>query len=288
MLRIKIFCRSFNLRLYRLSKGLYESWGFPCVRLTDQSADGYFHTMLQDTECDIAINVDEDCFITSKQNVLELVNFVVDNNIANAGCPDGGAYTPRGTNPLVTNPFFNVFNLNLIRAHYSKEAVKQFDYIAHRDEMEAAYPNKMLYEGRNFSFDIRDTEPYYPFFLWLAYTEKTLYLPSKPHPDRRTTILCNHEGKEMCRHTWYARFYSVPTIIVKTIQRSASKQKQRIDAVIKESYEKAGIALPVFSWRDQCAFALNSIVRWIIKVPQRILGWPAKIKKKIFQRKQHG
>ena len=40
--RIKIFCRSFDLRLYRLSKGLYESWGYPCIRLTDQTADGYF------------------------------------------------------------------------------------------------------------------------------------------------------------------------------------------------------------------------------------------------------
>ena len=35
--RIKIFCRSFDLRLYRLSKGLYESWGYPCIRLTDQT-----------------------------------------------------------------------------------------------------------------------------------------------------------------------------------------------------------------------------------------------------------
>ena len=27
--RIKFFCRSFDLRLYRLSKGLYESLGYP-------------------------------------------------------------------------------------------------------------------------------------------------------------------------------------------------------------------------------------------------------------------
>ena len=280
-LRIKIFCRSFNLRLYRLSKGLYENWGYPCVRLTDQSADGYFHTMLQDTECDIAINVDEDCFITSKQNLMSLVDFVVANNIANAGCPDGGAYVPRGTNPLVTNPFFNVFNLNLIRAHYSKDAVKQFDYMAHKKELEASYPKQMLYEGRKYRFNVTDAEPYYPFFLWQAYTTKTFYLPSKPHPDGWTTILCNQEGKEMCRHTWLARFYSVPTIVVKTMQPSAGKQKQRIDAVIKEAYEKAGEALPIFTWRDNCSFIFNSIVRWIIKVPQRIMGWPAKIRKKI-------
>ena len=64
--RIKIFTRSFDLRLYRLSKGLFCDWKdaegnpIPCVRLTDQTADGYFYTMLRDTECDVAINVDED------------------------------------------------------------------------------------------------------------------------------------------------------------------------------------------------------------------------------------
>ena len=137
-LRIKIYCRSFDLRLYRLSKGLYESWGFPCVRLTDQSADGYFHTMLQDTECDIAINVDEDCFICDKQAVLRLVEYVVAHGYANAGCPDGASWVPRGGNPLVTNPFFNVFDLRLIREKYSREAVATFDYKAHRAEMEAA------------------------------------------------------------------------------------------------------------------------------------------------------
>ena len=63
--RIKIFTRSFDLRLYRLAKGLFCDWKdaegrpIPCVRLTDQSADGYFFTMLKDTDCDVAINIDE-------------------------------------------------------------------------------------------------------------------------------------------------------------------------------------------------------------------------------------
>ena len=107
-LRIKFFCRSFDLRLYLLSKGLYESLGYECVRLTDQSADGYFYTMLKDNSCDIAINVDEDCFITNPDAVFSLVEYVIENGIANAGCPDGGGAVPRGANPIVTNPFFNI------------------------------------------------------------------------------------------------------------------------------------------------------------------------------------
>lgn len=282
--RIKIFCRSFNLKLYRLSKGLYESWGYPCVRLTDQTADGYFRTMLKDTDCDIAINVDEDCFITSKDAVMQLVDYVVANQIANAGCPDGGVWVRRGGNPLVTNPFFNVFNLNILREKYSRKAENTFNYEAHKQQMADAYPKDMFYEGRTYNFDQVDREPYYPFFLWQAYYTKTLYLHSKLHPDGWTTILYNQQGQEICRHTWLARFYSVPSWIVSTFQSAAGKQKQRIDNVIHESYEMAGVTLPSFTFRDKCAFGWNKIVRWVIKVPQRIAGWPKKLKNKMQQR----
>lgn len=282
--RIKIFCRSFDLKLYQLSKGLYESWGFPCVRLTDQTADGYFYTMLKDTECDIAINVDEDCFITNKEAVLSLVEYVVENGIANAGCPDGGSWVPRGANPLVTNPFFNVFNLNLIREKFSKMAVCDFTYTAHKKEMMAVYPKNMLYAERKWNFDWIDYEPYYPFFLWQAYATKTLYLPNKRHEDGWTTILYNLNGEEMCRHTWFARFYSVPAFVVRHWQPSAGAQQERINHIIDEAYAMCGMEKPVFGWKDECAFVGNKIIRWMIKVPQRIAGWPKKIRKKWMKR----
>ena len=278
-MRIKIFCRSFDLKLYRLSKGLYESWGYPCVRLTDQTADGYFRTMLADKDCDIAINVDEDCFITSREAVMALVDYVVANNIANAGCPDGGAWVPRGSNPLVTNPFFNVFNLNLLREQYSREAEKSFDYATHKQQMIDAYPKAMLLSDRPYDFNPADHEPYYPFFLWQAYHTKTLYLSNSRHADRWTTILYNQNGAEMCRHTWLARFYSVPSWIARNFQKNVGKQQQRIDNIIREAYEMAGVQMPVFTFRDRCAFIGNKIVRWLIKVPQRIAGWPAKLRK---------
>lgn len=279
--RIKIFCRSFDLKLYQLSKGLYESWGFPCVRLTDQTADGYFYTMLRDKECDIAINVDEDCFITNKDAVMSLVEYVVEKGIANAGCPDGGGWTPRGANPIVTNPFFNVFNLNLIREKFSKQAVRDFSYATHREEMMTAYPKEMLYAERKWDFERIDYEPYYPFFLWQAYNTKTYYLPSKRHSDGWTTILYNHEGNEICRHTWLARFYSVPAFVVRHWQPNAGKQQERINHVIDEAYALQGLSKPLFGWKDEVAFVGNKIIRWMIKIPQRIAGWPHKIQKKL-------
>ena len=89
--RIKIFTRSFDLRLYRLAKGLFCDWKdaegnpIPCVRLTDQTADGYFYTMLRDKDCDIAINVDEDAFIVDHQAVLALVDTLLEGGYALVG-----------------------------------------------------------------------------------------------------------------------------------------------------------------------------------------------------------
>lgn len=280
LLRIKFFCRSFDLRLYRLSKAFYEELGYPCVRLTDQSADGYFYTMLADTDCDIAINVDEDCFITDPQAVFDLVDYVVANGYANAGCPDGGRESLRSGNPLVTNPFFNVFDLRLIRTKFSRETVKAFRYAEHKAAMIAAYDVDSL--GKNYTFDRPEIiEPYYQFFLWLAANFRTLYLMPKRHSDGTSTLLYDPQGRQLCAHSWLSRFYSVPSVVVRLFQHSAGKQKARIDALIHESAAQRGgeVVLPQEHWYDTLHFAADKCVRWIIKVPQRIAAWPAKYRR---------
>ena len=72
--RVKFYTRSFSLELYEQAKHLFEGAGYPCVRLTDQTADGYFFTMLADTDCDVAINVDEDAYIEDLEAVLDLAD----------------------------------------------------------------------------------------------------------------------------------------------------------------------------------------------------------------------
>lgn len=276
---IKFFCRSFDLRLYRLSKAFYEGLGFPCVRLTDQSADGYFYTMLADTDCDIAINVDEDCFITDPQAVLDLVDYVVANGYANAGCSDGGQHMRAG-NPIVTNPFFNIFDLRLIRTKFSREAVQAFRYADHKEAMIAAFDTTSL--GGRYTFDRpKIIEPYYQFFLWLAANFRTLYLTPQRHHDGISTLLYDPQGRQLCAHSWLSRFYSVPSGVVRIFQPSAGKQKARIDALIHESAAQRGgeVVLPKEHWYDTLHFAADKCVRWIIKVPQRIAAWPAKYRR---------
>lgn len=263
--RIKIFTRSFDLRLYRLAKGLFCDWKdaegrpIPCVRLTDQSADGYFYTMLRDTSCDIAINVDEDAFIVDPQAVLSLVDTLFEGGYANIGYSDGDPATT-GRDRVVTNPFFNVLNLQLIRTRFDKkELVSRLD----------------------------DREPYYPFFHWLAATFPTLYLPARRHADGITTVALNQQENVICLHTWFSRFYSMPSWIVRRIEPSQGMQKARIDAIIREAYAKRQMPLPHFGTGDRLAFAANKVLRWLIKIPQRVSRWPYKLKRKLLRRKQN-
>ena len=279
MERIKIFTRSFDLRLYRNAKGLFDMLDVPVVRLTDQSADGYFYTILKDKECDIAVNIDEDAFLTDPDAMFRLITYVVDNGYANAGCPDGGGFCPRAANPIVTNPFFNILNLKLIRTKYDRKAIKEFSYKEHKEEMTKLFPKERL--ETKYDFDRVDQEPYYPFFLWLAYNFKTLYLPSQRHEDGMTTILKDLDGNMLCLHTWFARFYTTPTWIVKFVDSKRGMQKKRIDAVIDQAYSIRGIERSVFGFSDRLTFIGNKIIRWIIKVPQRVSRWPYKLKKKI-------
>jgi hypothetical protein len=252
-MRVKVFTRSFDLRLYRLSKGLFEQFGWPTVRLTDQSADGYFYTMLKDTDCDIAVNIDEDAFITDIQAVKDLVDRIEAEGWANIGYSDGDDATT-GRNKIVTNPFFNIFNVNLIRTKFDRKLMVR---------------------------SLDDYEPYCAFFYWLAKEFKTLYLPARKHPDGITTIALDESGRMVCLHTWFSRFYSMPGWLVRKIEPTQGMQKARIDAIIHEAYAIRGLEVPTFGFADKVAFFTNKLVRWTIKIPQRISRWPYKIRKKL-------
>ena len=255
-IRIKFFCRSFNKELYLLSRGLYEQAGYPCVRLTDQTADGYFYTMLEDESCDIAINVDEDCFITDLDAVLALARKAHAEGWVNIGCSDAGEGVPRKGSPEVTNPFFNIFNLHEIRKAWN----------AYRLVPEL---RRDCYKGK---------EPYYNFFLWLVRTfpGRTLYLDNVRHADGLTTRL------DCCLHTWFARQYH-PGLLTRLFEGNDVKDvnhRKRIDAIIDEAYARRGLSRPSFSFVQRLGFQFDEMCRWTIKVPQRVAGWPRKIKNK--------
>lgn len=259
--RIKFFCRSFNKELYLLSRGLYEQAGYPCVRLTDQAADNYFYKMLEDEECDIAINVDEDCFITDLDAVLALATRVEKEKWINAGCSDAGVGVPRNGDPVVTNPFFNIFNLHEIRKSWN------------------AY--RLLPELKKDAY--KGIEPYYNFFYWMVETfpNRTLYLDNTRHADTITTQLYSNQ-QLLCLHTWFARLFkvSVFTRLFEGNDRKDVNHQLRINTIINSAYQIRGIKRPVFGPLERIGFTIDEMIRWSIKVPQRVANWPKKLKRR--------
>lgn len=262
--RVKIFTRSFSPELYTYSRGLFHQ-EIPIVRLTDQTADGYFFTMLEDENCDIAINIDEDAFITDWDPILELAEYVASNNLVNAAAPDAGPGCPRKHNPIVTNPFFNVLNLKLIRTKYTtpKEVLK-FSYESHREELVAKFPQSLL-ETLEYDLDCIDFEPYYPFFFWLAYHFDTLYLPAERHPDGFSSILYDHQGRPFCLHSWFARKFKVQKF-----------HTRRIFSLINEAYTARQLQMPTFTAEERMGHFGELIVRYARKAVSRIMNWPHK------------
>lgn len=304
--RVKFFTRSFSLELYRLSSRLYVDAGLPCVRLTDQTADGYFCTMLNDSECDVAINVDEDCFITDLDAVLSLADWTLGQGYVNAGCSDAALGCPRGGNAMVTNPFFNVFDLAQIRARWESgktpALLKAFAYEQCREALTESFEQQMSRQKHqqgfgketireNLRLEVKRAEPYYNFFFWLMsnFPGKTFYLNNVRHADGLTTIVRkmdvrNNEAAvtdSLALHTWYARFFHPsPLSYLFEGQKGKRQHTDRIDAIINSAYEIRGIQRPHFAIDDYLAFAWNGVVRWSIKVPQRIAGWPDKLKRR--------
>ncbi len=262
--RVKIFTRSFSPELYTYSRGLfYEE--IPIVRLTDQTADGYFFTMLEDESCDIAINIDEDAFITDWNPILELVEYVASNNLVNAAAPDAGPGCPRRHNPIVTNPFFNVLNLKLIRTKYTTpKEIQKFSYESHREELVAKFPQSLL-ETLEYDLDCIDFEPYYPFFFWLAYHFDTLYLSAERHSDGFSSILYDHQGRPFCLHSWFARKFKVQKF-----------HTRRIFSLINEAYTARKLQMPTFTAEERMEHFGELIVRYARKAVSRIMNWPHK------------
>jgi len=84
-------------------------------------------------------------------------------------------------------------------------------------------------------------------------------------------------------HSWLARFYNVPGFFVKYWQKDAGKQKQRIDSLIDEVYGLRGFQRPHLTRCNHLQFVFDELLRWSIKIPQRIVGWPKKLRKRIKQ-----
>lgn len=174
-LKIKAYTRSMNDEYFGLMRSLLPAdlEHERCQQFHEWwQAKDYIHHVLQ-SDADIVINIDEDCFVYNWEFVTTLIAAMLTRGNTHAGMPDRHLSCHRFNLYTVQNPFFNVFNMAEIRKFYT---------------------------GTMQTTDQQNIEPYNSIFLELAFFGRPLYLPAKDHADGITTDLL-----ALALHTWYSR-----------------------------------------------------------------------------------
>jgi hypothetical protein len=198
--RVKVFTRSINDELYAVSSSLVPP-GWPRERVLGTTPMSYLEHVVADRSADVAVNVDEDAYVTDPAALEELVAFALDRGFANVGVPDGGMVPHRDFNPVTTNPFFNIFDLVQLRSLHKPGIY--VDAPTDGPEAAALVPGNL----RSDRYRMGEHESYDPFFSWIAANFTVLYLQTREHPDGISTVVLDHLGRPFLTHTWYAREY---------------------------------------------------------------------------------
>lgn len=165
------------------------------------------------------IHIDEDFFITSKDEVLKVINKMEDNNIDLMGCPDGYHHF-RGANTVAINTFFMIgrvddvkrINIDLKSAKYQLGTSDNKTYnwfntlgISFRDDYKNDFNYRFEYQGGS-NFE-NDHEPYYA-FLWTMKEMRCKFDYLYPHFDERfksTNPRLEKDSDDIGIHMWYTR-----------------------------------------------------------------------------------
>jgi hypothetical protein len=153
------------------------------------------------------IHIDEDCFLQSRQEVINIIDKLEQTNSCLAGVPDAH-FALRGFNEVALNAFFMVGDLKKLKKIFSNKKWRNSRFNK-KWISEVKYDYKVSTKARNTTY-----EPYYVIF-WaiLNANEKLLYL--YPHDDFQfanqenripaTTVKLLPNTSNICTHMWYLR-----------------------------------------------------------------------------------
>lgn len=212
-MNIKIVTNYQSDELYSISKSFYEDLEYEKIGINGSNgfySFNFLNYVISNNDfkdIDFMIYIDEDCFIINKNALLNLVNYVIENNIDCIGMPDGGVIQHRAHNPVAINQFFCILNLKKIREKYNVNVVNNTKYTI---DLQKHIPYHLMKKDNMICYD--DFEPYYKLFFWMLKNGFNIeYLDAYSFSgDITTTVLKNHEGIDFAYHTWYARGWNNP------------------------------------------------------------------------------
>lgn len=165
------------------------------------------------------IHLDEDFFITSKEEIMKVIQRMEDENIGLMGCSDGYHHY-RGANPVALNTFImfgriedlKKIDIDLAKGNYQlgtydNKSYSYFNNLGLKYETDFSkdfiYPHK-IQGGCNFTVE---QEPYYA-FLWSMKKIGVKFGYLYPHFDeyyKSTNPRIDEESKDIGIHMWYTR-----------------------------------------------------------------------------------
>ena len=184
-MKIKIVTNYQSDELYSKSLEFYKDFGFEFVGINGSNGFygfSFFNYMMTDeqfADCDWIIYVDEDCFITNKNAMLDLLNYQIENNIHCSGVPDGGVISHRFHNPISIIAFFMIINVGEMRKKYNFNDANSMKY---GHDLDKFIPHHLINSNRPYEEKFRRTiangytpygiiydnfEPTYKLFFWL-------------------------------------------------------------------------------------------------------------------------
>ena len=179
------------------------------------------------------VHIDEDCFITSRGEIENLIQYMIKNNLDIAGPPDG-YFEYRGGNNMAFNSFFMIMNRKCIDTWHNRTYVPQF-----KEEWIEEYPFEKK-GGVNYEYNMEFgssgkplgliwkpcSEPYYD-FMWVLKEAgiKFHYLEPVFGDEFQTTNLLNNT----IYHMWHQR-ERWSNNIISTVHTMSNKQ--RFDGMI--------------------------------------------------------
>ncbi|MBM2816407.1 MAG: hypothetical protein HW421_3169 [Ignavibacteria bacterium] len=215
--------RSMNNKLYDMMISLCPAeWKF--VKVLNSSAFDYLdYIFTAKFETKWVLNLDEDCFLIDYRRIYDLIRFMENNDYDYCGVQDGGSIPVRIHNPLVSNPFFNLFNIEIISKLEKNYYNKKYPV----EEIKQKYSDRIRYLHTEYKYD--DFEPFYNEFFWLLeqglnpyFNNATEFVQEKylviaplfitiPYFNC-PTMINDHENREIAIHTWHSRYINYPNI----------------------------------------------------------------------------
>ena len=133
-MKIKIVTNYQSEELYSKSVEFYKDLGFETIGVNGSNGFygfpffNYMMTNERFSDCDWIIYLDEDCFITNKNALLNLLDYQIKNNFHCSGVPDGGVISHRFHNPISIIAFFMIINIGELRKKYNSVVANQTYY----------------------------------------------------------------------------------------------------------------------------------------------------------------